>query len=158
LAKLQNEFSGRITLVTQNIDHLHECGGSKNVFHMHGELLKMRCQESDRVFAIHGELSSADKCECCKKSNNLRPNIVWFGEMPFQMPEIYAALEEADLFVSIGTSAQVYPAAGFVEVASQAYKIEVNLDPTQMSQNFDENLLGKATELLPNLVERLLYN
>jgi NAD-dependent deacetylase len=108
------ERGGNLTLVTQNIDHLHERAGSERVIHMHGELLKARCTACEAVSPWRKDLGLRDQCSACKGIGVLRPHVVWFGEMPFQIGEIYAALNEADLFVAIGTSSSVYPAAGFV--------------------------------------------
>ncbi|MCV5646638.1 NAD-dependent protein deacylase, partial [Escherichia coli] len=117
---------------TQNIDNLHERGGSQNVIHMHGELLKARCSESNQVIEHTEDIKTGELCHCCQIPSQMRPHIVWFGEMPLRMGEIYAALEEADLFVSIGTSGVVYPAAGFVHDAKMhgAHTIEINLEPS----------------------------
>ncbi len=158
LARLEQEFSGKFTLVTQNIDNLHERAGSQNLIHMHGELLKMRCDFSDQVFDIEGDLTTDAICPCCGKSGRLRPHIVWFGEMPLKMNTIYRALMGCDLFLSVGTSGNVYPAAGFVEEAKAAgaYCIELNLEPSAVHTRFDEHIYGKAGEKLPELVDRLL--
>lgn len=99
-------------LVTQNIDNLHERAGSQRIIHMHGELLKIRCAMSGQVQSCTGDLSADERCHCCQFPSPLRPHIVWFGEMPFGMDEIYQALNDADIFIAIGTSGHVYPAAG----------------------------------------------
>ncbi len=158
LAKLENKFSGKVTIVTQNVDNLHEEGGSKNVIHMHGELIKMRCKETTKVLSIKGEISTSDKCPCCFIQGNLRPHIVWFGEHPQHMYEIENELNACDLFISIGTSGQVYPAAMFVTIAknSGAYTVEVNLEETNISDNFDEHLVGRATQKVSELVDHIL--
>lgn len=150
-----------VTLVTQNIDDLHERGGATDVIHMHGELLKMRCKVTQQVFDIDTAAADFDvdsRCECCQVAGNLRPHIVWFGEMPFAMERIEQALFNADLFVSIGTSGNVYPAAGFVQLAKNvgAKTLEVNLEASAVNQYFDHHRYGKATELLPILVEDIL--
>lgn len=151
LAKLEREFNGQLMLVTQNIDNLHEQGGSQGVLHMHGEVLKMRCQESNKVFDCLFDIEVADLCDCCGKPNNLRPHIVWFGEMPLYMDEIYQALAQCDLFIAIGTSGNVYPAAGFVQIAQQsgAKTLEINLEESLVASNFDDALYGKAGDVLP---------
>ena len=158
LARLESEFSGRFLLVTQNIDDLHERAGSKNVIHMHGELLKMRCDFTEQVFDIQGDFGVTSLCPCCGKPGRLRPHIVWFGEMPFEMNAIYRALAGCDLFLSIGTSGNVYPAAGFVQEAklAGAHSIEINLEPSAVESSFDDHRYGKAGELLPKFVEELI--
>ncbi|MEB4592602.1 Sir2 family NAD+-dependent deacetylase [Candidatus Thiothrix sp. Deng01] len=158
LARLEQEYPGEVLLVTQNVDDLHERAGSTNLIHMHGELGKIRCQHSGQVYGWTDDLDTRTVCECCGKPGNLRPHIVWFGEMPLLMEDIYAALEECDLFLSIGTSGQVYPAAGFVEVAREAGSrtVELNLDPSNNSARFDKSFNGPATQVVPMFVERLL--
>ncbi|MBT8115838.1 MAG: NAD-dependent protein deacylase [Arenicella sp.] len=158
LVRLEQEFTGRFTLVTQNIDNLHEQAGSLNVLHMHGEILKMRCTRSQQVFACESDLEVVDKCDCCNLPGTLRPHIVWFGEMPLFMDEIYSALADCDLFVAVGTSGNVYPAAGFVQMANQhsAETVELNLEPSAVTSEFDNAIYGKAGEELPRWVDRLL--
>ena len=160
LAKLENEFSGSFTLVTQNIDNLHEQGGSKNVLHMHGEILKIRCKKTQTLFDCTSSVDNEDLCKCCQQAGNLRPHIVWFGEMPLYMDEIYQALAECDLFVAIGTSGNVYPAAGFVQMANQAgaNTLEINLERSNVANDFDKAIYGKAGEVLPSWVDELLAN
>ncbi|MDW3203290.1 Sir2 family NAD-dependent protein deacetylase, partial [Vibrio sp. 1865] len=125
-------------------DNLHERGGSQNVIHMHGELLKARCSESNQVIEHTEDIKTGELCHCCQIPSQMRPHIVWFGEMPLRMGEIYAALEEADLFVSIGTSGVVYPAAGFVHDAKMhgAHTIEINLEPSAVESEFEEKRYG----------------
>jgi NAD-dependent deacetylase len=158
IAKLQSEYSGKVMLVTQNVDNLHEQGGSKEVFHMHGELLKMHCVNTHKVYDCNDDLNTEDKCECCGSAGNLRPHIVWFGEMPLYMDEIYSALAECDLFVAIGTSGNVYPAAGFVEVAGQsgAQSLEINLEESQVASSFNEARYGLAGTVVPEWVDEIL--
>lgn len=158
LARLEQKFSGRFTLVTQNIDDLHEQAGSANVLHMHGEILKMHCRQTQRVFACQRSIETADQCECCAQPGNLRPHIVWFGEMPLLMDEIYQALSACDLFVAIGTSGNVYPAAGFVQSANAAGAdtLEINLEESQVASSFDSAIYGKAGDVLPQWVDALL--
>lgn len=143
------------TLITQNIDNLHERAGSSQVIHMHGELLKMRCAQTDLVFDIRTDLELGDTCRCCRLPGNLRPHVVWFGEMPLEMNRIHQALERCDLFISIGTSGQVYPAAGFYQLASQngAHTVEINLEPTD--SQFDEQHYGMAGSTVPQYVQDL---
>ena len=156
LARLEKEHSGNVLLVTQNIDDLHERAGSKNLLHLHGELLKSRCIICDSRQKIAGELSSSTSCAECGTVGSTRPDIVWFGEMPYYLEEIAAALRQADLFVSIGTSGNVYPAAGFVAMAAshQARTLELNLEAT--SRSFRERKIGPAGEIVPQWVEEIL--
>ncbi len=158
LAKLEADFNGEFMLVTQNIDNLHEQAGSRCIRHMHGEILKMRCKVTDQVFACDDDLSLSSECACCSQAGNLRPHIVWFGEMPLYMDEIYNALARCDLFISIGTSGNVYPAAGFVQAANQvgALTLELNLEASQVATQFDQTVYGKAGELLPAWVAYFL--
>lgn len=158
LAQLEQNFDGEFLLVTQNIDNLHERAGSKNVVHMHGELLKAHCPKTQQVYTWDNDLKSTDNCHCCKPAMPLRPHIVWFGEMPLSMELIYDHLRDADLFVAIGTSGKVYPAAGFVQEANQfdADTIEINLESSDVESQFGEIRRGKATNLVPELVFSLL--
>jgi NAD-dependent deacetylase len=159
LARLEHEFPGRVTLVTQNVDDLHERAGSKNIIHMHGELLKIHCARCSCIEVWHGDQSLGDTCRACGEVGRMRPDIVWFGEMPYQMDNIHAALQGCDLFVSIGTSGQVYPAAGFVETVrylKRAHTLELNLDATQCSPLFHESRLGRAGVLVPEFVNEVL--
>jgi NAD-dependent deacetylase len=158
LAKLEQEFDGEFLLVTQNIDDLHEQAGSKNVIHMHGELLKARCPNTNQVITWMNDMDLNDLCHCCQYPSNLRPHIVWFGEMPLGLDIIYHHLSQADLFIAIGTSGTVYPAAGFVEEAKSvgAYSIEINLEASEIHSHFDKIQQGKATEVVPRLVSALL--
>lgn len=149
--------SGTFTLVTQNIDNLHERAGSQNILHMHGELLKVRCPQTNQVQEQLSDVSEADLCHCCQIPNPLRPHIVWFGEMPLYMTQIYDKLAAADLFIAIGTSGVVYPAAGFVRDARihGAQTLEVNLEPSAVESEFSNAIYGKAGEVVPELVEQL---
>ena len=158
LGKLEREFSGEFLLLTQNIDDLHERGGSTKLIHMHGELLKMRCEQCDSILPLREQLSVADQCNSCGASGKLRPHIVWFGEMPFEMERIFEALTRCDLFVAIGTSGNVYPAAGFVEVANEsgAETLELNLEPSAQRSCFHQARYGKASELVPQLVAEII--
>ena len=158
LATLEKEHSADVLLVTQNVDDLHERAGSKNLIHIHGQLLEKRCTHCDLVSEVRTDLSTDDTCDSCAASGTLRPNIVWFGEMPFQMERIEAALQQCDLFVSIGTSGAVYPAAGFVGAANAAgaETVILNLDPSDNSEAFDQSLYGPATEVVPKFIQQLL--
>ena len=156
LAKFEHEFSGKFLLVTQNVDDLHERAGSENLIHMHGELLKMRCLNSLLIFDIAEDFNFDTECRCCLSPGNLRPHIVWFGEMPLQMNKINQALESCDVFVAIGTSGNVYPASGFYQTAKirRAHTVELNLEST--SSRFDEHIVGNASEIVPKYFENLL--
>lgn len=158
LARLARELKGALTLVTQNIDDLHERGGSPEVLHMHGELLKSRCSACEAVAVCRGDMSRASICGACGGIDCLRPHVVWFGEMPFHLEEVGSALQRADLFVSIGTSGRVYPAAGFVEIATEAgaRTLELNLDESAASSAFSESRMGPASELVPAWVDVVL--
>lgn len=164
LAKLEAAFNGNVLLVTQNIDNLHERAGSKHLIHMHGELMKARClacaQTSplDADSAIDTDISAAKACPRCGLMGMLRPHVVWFGEMPLQMDDIYHALASADLFISIGTSGNVYPAAGFVQAANQsgAVTVELNLEASATRSAFDTHYDGNATALVPAFVDAIL--
>lgn len=158
LGKLQREFDGEVTLVTQNVDDLHERGGFRNVIHMHGELNSALCSACHHRWASDEDLSTASLCPACQTEGGPRPDIVWFGEMPYAMDSIERAVKACDLFVSIGTSGAVYPAAGFVQLA-QAYRaktLELNLEPSQGSSLFAETRLGPATQLVPAWVKEIL--
>ncbi|MFT7406310.1 Sir2 family NAD+-dependent deacetylase [Zhongshania sp.] len=158
LAKLEQEFDGELLIVTQNIDNLHEQAGSSKLIHMHGELLKMRCAYTDIIYPIKGDISVEDRCGCCGMRGALRPHVVWFGEMPLQMEDIYQALEICDLFIAIGTSGNVYPAAGFVRQAamSGASTMEINLEPSVVQSTFSEHRYGLASTEVPAIVADIL--
>ena len=147
-------------LITQNVDNLHSRAGSEKLIHMHGELEKLRCEECGVVVTAMDENHLRDAFVGCHKCRNerLRPHIVWFHEMPLQMSEIYAAVEECDVFITIGTSGHVYPAAGLIDVAKQvgAHCIGINLEPPMNYEQHDEFHQGKAGELLPDLVEQIV--
>lgn len=158
LARLEQEYPGDVLVVTQNVDNLHEKGGSRNLVHMHGELLKAHCTDSGRVFPVEGDLGADDPCPCCGRPGRLRPHVVWFGEMPMEMGRIEHALAECDLFLAVGTSGNVYPAAGFVQMAraSGAHTVELNLEPSETNSHFHEHHQGPAGEQVPRFVDRLL--
>ena len=157
LAKLEKAFGSNLMLVTQNVDDLHERGGSQSVYHMHGKLLSARCAITQQTFDWSDSFDHTTKCPCCNRVT-LRPDIVWFGEMPMYMEEIYDALSKADVFVAIGTSGNVYPAAGFVQIAKEsgAHTIEANLEPGVTNALFDESLTGPASHIVPQWVDQLI--
>ena len=152
LASFEQTFPGQFLLVTQNVDDLHQRAGSQNLIAMHGELLKACCVLCDAVHVIDSDITVASVCPECQRKGTLRPDIVWFGEMPKEMERIYDALSSCDLFVSIGTSGNVYPAAGFFQEAklAGAQAIELNLDPGEHASGFDLSLYGPASQLVPN--------
>jgi NAD-dependent deacetylase len=165
LAKLEKEWAaldrGSVTIVTQNIDALHETAGSENLIHMHGEILKARCGDCGGISECEYDLGQGEVCPDCAAVNMLRPHVVWFGEMPLEMERIYGLIERCALFISIGTSGNVYPAASFVQHArrnSEVHTIELNLEPSEGASFFAEARYGAATELIPLYVEELLAN
>jgi NAD-dependent deacetylase len=158
LARLEREHGSPVTVVTQNIDDLHERAGSRNLVHMHGELKRAFCEACGTRREQPDDLSIAAACSECGTTGGMRPDVVWFGEMPYRMTEIEDALLSADLFVSIGTSGAVYPAAGLVAAAREAgiRTLELNLEPSEGSHLFDERRYGPATEVVPAFVEEVL--
>jgi len=157
LARLDAEWKGDLLLVTQNVDDLHERAGSRRLLHMHGEHLKAWCTACDTRSHWREPLIEAPPCPSCG-SRALRPDVVWFGEMPYHMDAIYRALRSADLFVSIGTSGAVYPAAGFVQNARElgARTLELNLEPSQGSSWFHDARHGPASAVVPEWVDEVL--
>ena len=159
LAELERGWPDPVLVVTQNIDDLHERAGTRHLIHMHGELLKARCTGCALVHAWRGDLAGGHRCPSCARQGCLRPHVVWFGELPLELDAIEAALESCALFVAIGTSGQVYPAAGFVEAvraAGRAHTIELNLEASAFSTRFAEHRQGPAAELVPRFVAELL--
>ncbi|MEM8825782.1 MAG: NAD-dependent deacylase [Pseudomonadota bacterium] len=158
LARLARDWDGALTLVTQNVDDLHERGGSPDVIHMHGELTRVLCLACGARQTAPATLIDEPPCAHCAAPGHMRPDIVWFGEMPYHMPRIETALAAADLFVSIGTSGAVYPAAGFVQLAAAngARTLELNLDPSEGTHLFDEARHGPAGTLVPAWVEEIM--
>ena len=158
LAKLEKALGDNFTLITQNVDNLHQRAGNKNVLHMHGSLLSTRCLASGSCSDIFTDLDHTNHCVCCQPSSSMRPDIVWFGEMPKYMQQIETLLYAADVFVSIGTSGTVYPAAGFVSQANQygAYSMELNLEPSLGQNEFSEKHYGPASEIVSQFVDTLL--
>ena len=158
LARLEQEHLGEVLIITQNIDHLHEAAGSRNLIHMHGELLKALCARCGERHVWQEDLSVATRCPACGDARGMRPDVVWFGEMPYHMERIAEALAGCDLFLSIGTSGNVYPAAGFVAEAraAGAHTVELNLEPSEGASLFADAVHGRATEVVPAYVARLL--
>lgn len=157
LARLEAAYDGDVLLVTQNVDDLHEKAGSQHVLHMHGALNSALCGACDHRWPAPLAMQVGEACPTCD-APSARPDIVWFGEIPYQMDRIEQALSDADIFVAIGTSGNVYPAAGFVQLASHvgAHTIEMNLDPGENVTLFAEARAGKASETVPTWVEEVL--
>ncbi|MFO0390199.1 MAG: Sir2 family NAD+-dependent deacetylase [Alphaproteobacteria bacterium] len=161
IAELAKKWPGRVTVITQNVDDLHERVMPESIIHMHGELKKARCSITEKVYSWEEGITADTPCPCCKKTGRLRPHIVWFGEMPLYMDLISHLLAECDLFMSIGTSGTVYPAAGFVhEVRThgRAHTVVINLEPSNGYSLFHEKIYGKAGEVLPEYVDKILKN
>jgi len=157
LARLDAAWPGELTIVTQNVDDLHERAGAKRLIHMHGEHLSAWCMSCDARNEWRAALLDRPACLSCGEAA-LRPDIVWFGEMPYRMDEIDRAIQRCDLFVSIGTSGAVYPAAGYVQTARYycAKALELNLEPSQGSVMFHESRMGRAGDLVPAWVAEML--
>jgi NAD-dependent deacetylase len=158
LARLEQTLgSDEVLIVTQNVDNLHERAGSTSLIHMHGELAKLRCEVSQKVFSHLGAIETTTLCECCGKPGRLRPHIVWFGEMPMELDKIFRALETCEVFAAIGTSGQVYPAAGFVNhVPERTRKVEINAEASAVSLQFNELYRGPASREVPSFVDELI--
>ncbi len=158
LAKLEQEYKGHVHIITQNIDTLHEKAGSKNLYHMHGKINELVCLNCGKTYETWQEASSESICPSCNVAGMIKPNIVFFGEMPLYMDKIESLLRISDLFISIGTSGVVYPAAGFVQTAKYygAKTIEINLEPFSINPHFDKHIQGKAGTIIPLLVDKLL--
>ena len=157
LARLQQAHRGEVVLVTQNVDRLHEAGGAAAVIHMHGELARALCAVCGHRWDAPDEMAPGQPCPACSAPAG-RPDVVWFGEMPYSMAEIFDHLAGADVFAAIGTSGTVYPAAGFVEEArlAGAHTVELNLEPSSVVSSFAETRFGPATQVVPAWVEELL--
>lgn len=165
-AKWGDHNGGHVLVITQNIDDLHERAGTKNLIHMHGELLKMFCHmctahgqnEFAEKYEINDDLDVSAICPTCGETGSMRPDIVWFGEIPYQMHESSKALQNCDLFLSIGTSGNVYPAAGFVQEAryAGAVTMEINLEPSINASAFDHGIYGEAGKRVPEFVASLM--
>ena len=157
IAALERSWPGAFLLATQNVDDLHERAGSRRLLHMHGELKRARCTRCEATHAWTAPLDAGTLCPSCAIPGGMRPDIVWFGEMPYHMVRISAALARCGLFLSIGTSGNVYPAAGFVaEVRGRAETVELNLLPSEGAPLFDDAIHGPATEVVPAYVAHLL--
>jgi NAD-dependent deacetylase len=158
LARLQREFTGEVFLVTQNVDDLHERGGSSQVCHMHGQLQAMLCTACARSMRAAADFDGSSRCPACGSAGRLRPDVVWFGEIPYYMDEIEARLADCDLFIAIGTSGLVYPAAGFVRQArvNGAMTVEINREVSEITGLFHHQRQGLATLAVTDLVEELL--
>ena len=159
LARLERDWPQEVLIVTQNIDDLHERAGSTNLIHMHGEILKSRCTGCGAVIGSRGDVDVDSACSACRTSGTLRPDVVWFGEFPYEMERIFAALGTCGLFVSIGTSSHVQPAASFVEIARDyacAHTIELNLEPSERHESFAASHHGVASAIVPEFVDALL--
>lgn len=152
LAQLEQKLgSDNVLIVTQNVDNLHEQAGSKNIIHMHGELLKVRNEKTGQIIDCYYDVNYHE-------NKLIRPHIVWFGEIPLQMEEIYNALSQTDYFISIGTSGNVYPAAGFVQIANQAgaKTVELNLEPSLSENLFETKIYGPASKIVPEFVKKFI--
>jgi NAD-dependent deacetylase len=161
LAKLEDAWAENVLIVTQNIDNLHERAGTENVIHMHGEILKARCPECGSTRSCWADLDANDLCSSCEMEAVLRPHVVWFGESPLEMLRIYAALDECETFISIGTSSSVYPAAEFISLVKARQNvrtIEINLERSEKTDEFSESHLGLASEIVPRIVEEMLVD
>ena len=158
LARLEQAWPAGFLLITQNVDDLHERAGSRRLLHMHGELRRVRCTGCDAAFAWLEDLSTTTPCPHCGRPAGLRPDIVWFGEIPVGLDEAFAALGRCGLFAAIGTSGVVYPAAHFVAEARDAgaHTIELNLEPSNRASLFHEHIHGPAATVVPQWVDRLL--
>jgi len=159
LARLEEKHDGEVRVVTQNIDPLHEMAGTSNLIHMHGEITKALCAEcGHRECWGMADITPQSTCPACGTIGRMRPDVVWFGEIPYEMERIFDLLARTDVFVSIGTSGTVYPAAGFVEIAREAgaHTLELNLEPSEGASLFHHAVQGRATQTVPALVEQIL--
>ena len=158
IARLQVDFPGRVTLITQNVDDLHERGGSPDVIHMHGSLLQGLCNACGARMHWTGHMDGQSACPSCGVQGKIRPDVVWFGEVPYNMDRIAEAFETVTTFISIGTSGEVYPAAGFLTEALRrgAQTLEFNLEPSARSAEFHKSTLGPAEDIVPGFVDQLL--
>ncbi len=159
LAELADIYGDNLTLITQNVDDLHERSGQKNIYHMHGELNKACCTNCEYITLWEDDLDENSTCLGCGQTGYMRPHIVWFGEMPLYMDFIEEKLGQCDIFCAIGTSGHVYPAAGFVQMVNyfnpQAQTIEINLEASEQASHFKQSLYGKATECVADWCQKL---
>jgi len=158
ISDLQKKYPAQISVVTQNVDTLHEKAGNKNIYHIHGQINQIVCMNCGHVFETWGDITSQDKCEQCGTVGMLKPNIVFFGENLLYMNKVDTLLKSCDLFISVGTSGVVYPAAGFVQIAKMfgADTVELNMETTSNNILFDRHIYGPAGTTLPTLVDELL--
>lgn len=158
LARLEAEWPGKVLVITQNVDDLHERAGSKNVLHMHGELRKARCAACGHADPFDTDITIDMACKACGATGRMRPHVVWFGEIPFHLDEIEVALLSCQVFAAIGTSGEVYPAASFVQAAKHAgaKTFELNLEASQQAWAFDVHANGPASQVVPEWVDGLL--
>ena len=158
ITKLQEKYQANINVITQNVDVLHEKAGNKNVYHIHGQINQIVCLNCGHVFETWGDITSEDKCEKCGTVGMLKPNIVFFGENLLYMDKVDSLLKNCDLFVSVGTSGVVYPAAGFVQIAKMfgADTYEFNMEKTSNNLLFDHHIYGPAGTTLPKFVNELI--
>jgi NAD-dependent deacetylase len=156
LAEFEAKHQGSFTLITQNVDNLHERAGNRKVYHMHGELLKARCQRTLNIFDWDQPIVKVTLCPCCNESGTLRPHIVWFGEIPFYMFDIEDAIAGCDIFVAIGTSGSVYPAANLVTLAQARGATTIELNLAGPSGKFEQHIQGPASRTVPELFQKLL--
>ena len=157
LARLQAEHRGEVVIVTQNVDGLHEAAGARDVIHMHGALSGALCAACGARWPAPLVMRPEDACPACA-ARMTRPDVVWFGEIPYRMEEIGQHLDGANVFAAIGTSGQVWPAAGFAQQAQRAgaWRVEMNLDPSDITGDFSETRLGRASEVVPVWVTEVL--
>ncbi|MBY0406396.1 MAG: NAD-dependent protein deacylase, partial [Rickettsiales bacterium] len=165
IAEFAAHHKGTLTLITQNVDDLHDRAETGHIMpagysllHMHGQLRQARCRASDEVFAWEDDMDESTPCPCCGKTARLRPHIVWFGEMPLYMNLIDRHLARADLFLSIGTSGNVYPAAGFVQQVrhhGHGHTVELNMEPSLGHSLFAEKIYGPAGTTVPEFLNSL---
>ncbi|MFN3955097.1 MAG: NAD-dependent deacylase [Pararhodobacter sp.] len=157
LARLEATLPGEVLVITQNVDDLHQRAGSQAVIQMHGALMRATCHNCRHTWPAPAQMRPDDPCPACKVAET-RPDVVWFGEIPYELERIAAALEGATLFAAIGTSGQVWPAAGFAATARQngAYCIELNLERSEISDDFDDCRLGPASRIVPQWVDEMI--
>lgn len=158
ISDLQKKYPAQISVITQNVDTLHEKAKNKDIYHIHGQINQIVCMNCGHIFETWGDITSQDKCEHCGTVGMLKPNIVFFGENLLYMNKVDNLLKSCDLFISVGTSGVVYPAAGFVQIAKMfgADTIELNMETTSNNSLFDRHIYGPAGTTLPSLVNELL--